>query len=104
MSKSKSKNSNNNNSSTNNSNNNINSTCGFDFMLYTLLIAFTLSKNLDSAEQDLLGLFFQQIGGNLLSLSLYTSSIEDLCENSKSSTTANSTPTSPKVETIVKPF
>lgn len=56
----------------------------FDFLLYATLVSFALAKNLEPAERNLLGIFLQEVGGNLSSMYSYDLTmiaIRAQCEN-----------------------
>lgn len=55
---------------------------GFSFVLQSTLISFILANNLEPAEQAMLGIFLEDIGSNLLSISSYNKYIEQKCETS----------------------
>lgn len=50
------------------------------FILNAVLFSIALSKNLNSAEQNLLGTFLQEVGSNLSSMSTYEIFFEDLTQ------------------------
>lgn len=54
---------------------------GFSFVLQSTLISFVLANNLKPAEQAMLGIFLENIGSNLVSISSYNSYIEEKCES-----------------------
>jgi hypothetical protein len=49
------------------------------FILYTTLVSIVLIKDLNKAEKDLLGNFFQLLGQNIVSALSYDNNIEELC-------------------------
>ncbi|MDF2865580.1 MAG: hypothetical protein K0R72_389 [Clostridia bacterium] len=48
------------------------------FILYAVLISIALAKNLEPAEQNLLGIFLQEVGGNLSSMAAFEKFCEDV--------------------------
>lgn len=48
------------------------------FLLNAVLVSIALAKNLSPAEQNLLGTFLQEVGGNLSSMSTYDIFFEEL--------------------------
>lgn len=50
------------------------------FILNAVLISIALAKNLSPAEQNLLGTFLQEVGGNLSSMSTYDIFFEELSQ------------------------
>lgn len=52
---------------------------GFDFILYATAISFALARDLTTAEQDLVGNFFQIVGQNLTSIAAYNNDIKEMC-------------------------
>jgi len=62
--------------------NNCDNNCyGFDFVLYSTLVSFVIAKNLEPAEQTMLGIFLDDIGSNLLSIAAYNRYVKAKCEN-----------------------
>lgn len=48
------------------------------FILNAVLVSIVLAKNLEPAEQNLLGIFLQEVGGNLASMAAYDDYFEDM--------------------------
>ena len=85
-----------------NCNDNIN---GFSFILHSTLVSFVLANNLDAAEQEILGIFLDDIGSNLLSIAAYNKYIEDKCkDNTDTNDNSTTAPVYPHKPPIRPPF